>query len=141
MDSNNEIKKDPIALVNYFFENVWQAPHPLDIIDELMTEDYKITSGGKVIEGRNPFKTWVQEFHDVLLDAKTVSVDAFSNGAGTKVVSRWVCTGKNNGVFGLKPNGEPISFTGIAIWNIKDNRFTECWVERNALEIYKNHPV
>ncbi|WP_074407957.1 MULTISPECIES: ester cyclase [Aquimarina] len=141
MNNNNRIEKDSIALVNYFFENVWQAPHRLNIIDELMTEDYKITSGGKVIKGRNSFKTWVQGFHNVLLDAKTVSVDAFSNKEGTKVVSRWICTGKNNGVFGLESDKKPISFTGIAIWNIKDNHFTECWVERSALETYRNHSL
>ena len=38
-----------------FFRRVWTPPHDLDAIDELMTEDYQITSGGQVIEGRERF--------------------------------------------------------------------------------------
>ena len=38
------------------FRRVWGPRHDLDAIDELMTEDYLITSGGKVIRGRAAFK-------------------------------------------------------------------------------------
>jgi len=35
---------------------VWVEPRDLDAIDELMTEDYRITSAGAVVEGRDAFK-------------------------------------------------------------------------------------
>lgn len=127
----------PQKLVLDFFDRVWHAPHDLDAIDELMTEDYKITTAGKTIVGRAEFKHWVQAFHLQLLDAKTESVDLFYNEAKDKVVSRWVCSGKNGGLFGLKPNLRVISFTGIAIWTIRDNRLAECWVERSSHELYQ----
>ena len=119
-----------------FLARVWGEPHDLGAIDELMTEDYVITSGGKTISGRERFKTWVQEFQRLLLDARTVSLDVFGNKAGDKVVSRWICTGRNNGIFGLPPDGRAVSFTGIAIWTIRDGKLAECWVERSAFEAY-----
>lgn len=119
-----------------FFDNVWGGDHDLDKIDTFMTEDYVITSGGVRIEGRPAFKQWVGEFQRKLLDARTVNLEAFANATGDRVVSRWVCTGRNNGIFGLPADGREVSFTGIAIWRVRDDRLAECWVERSALELY-----
>lgn len=129
--------KTPEKLVNEFFLRVWGPSHDLDAIDELMTEDYIIISGGKTISGRNAFKSWVKNFQELLVDAVTISQDAFSNTNRDKVVSRWICTGKNNGIFGLAPDGRSVSFTGIAIWKIRDGKFAECWVERSAFELFQ----
>ena len=82
-----------------FLRRVWGPRHDLDAIDELMTEDYVITSGGKVIRGREAFKAWVGQFQEHLLEARTENVEVFSNASGDRVVSRWICTGKNNGLF------------------------------------------
>lgn len=136
--SNSTSGKNPENLVLEFFDRVWHNPHELDAIDELMTEDYIITTAGKEVKGRNEFKKWVGEFQKQLLDAKTESVDVFSNEEKNKVVSRWDCSGRNNGLFGLEPDDRFISFSGIAIWTVKDNRLSECWVERSAYELYQN---
>lgn len=120
-----------------FLSRVWGPTHELDAIDELMTEDYVITSGGKVIAGRPAFKNWVKEFQTVLLDARTDNVAIFSNAAKDQVVSRWICSGQNNGIFGLPADHAPVSFTGVAIWKIQDGKLAECWVERGAFELYQ----
>ncbi|MDW3649316.1 MAG: ester cyclase [Bacteroidia bacterium] len=129
----------PLAeqLVLDFFDRVWHAPHERDAIDELMTQDYVITTAGQRVEGREAFKTWVGKFQEQLLDAKTESVDVFSNEKGDKVVSRWICSGRNNGLFGLEADDRFISFSGIAIWSIRDQKLAECWVERSAYELYQ----
>lgn len=130
-------KPIPEQLVLDFFSRVWHAPHDLDAIDELMTEDYIITTAGKELRGRKEFKTWVGKFQEQLLDAKTESVDLFFNEKQNKVVSRWICSGRNNGLFGLDADNRFLSFTGIAIWTIRDNKLSECWVERSAHELYQ----
>lgn len=135
---NNIPSLMPEKLVLEFFNRVWHSPHDLDAIDELMTEDYNITTAGKIVKGRNEFKKWVADFQKLLIDAKTVSVDIFFNERQNKVVSRWTCSGRNNGLFGLNPDNRVICFTGIAIWNIRDNKLSECWVERSAYELYQN---
>jgi putative hydrolase of HD superfamily len=120
-----------------FLSRVWGPSHDLDAIDELMTEDYAITSGGRVIRGREAFKNWVREFQARLRDARTTNVEAFANPAGDRVVSRWLCTGLNNGLMGLPADGRRVSFTGIAIWRVEDGRLAECWVERASWELYQ----
>ena len=128
---------EPETLITEFFNRVWTPPNDLSAIDEMMTEDYTIISGGKEIKGREAFKAWVKEFQTHLLEARTVNQEAFSNAAGDRVVSRWICSGKNNGIFGLAPDGRLVSFTGIAIWKIRDGKLAECWVERSAFELYQ----
>jgi ketosteroid isomerase-like protein len=120
-----------------FLDRVWQLPHDLDAIDELMTEDYVITSGGQTIRGRDAFKAWVKSFQELLLDARTDSQDVFASPSGDRVVSRWLCSGRNNGMLGTPADGRDICFSGVAIWTVRDGRLAECWVERSAWELYQ----
>jgi steroid delta-isomerase-like uncharacterized protein len=120
-----------------FLERVWGPSHELAAIDELMTPDYVITSGGRAVRGRDAFKGWVAEFQRHLFDARTLNVEAFANAAGDRVVSRWICTGLNQGMLGLPADGRAVAFTGIAIWAVRDGRLAECWVERSAWELYQ----
>jgi len=120
-----------------FLSRVWAPPHDLDAIDELMTEDFVITSGGSDVKGREAFKAWVKEFQGLLLEARTENLEVFANFADDRVVSRWICTGKNNGIFGLPADGRSVSFTGVAIWAVKDGRLARGWAERSAWELYQ----
>jgi len=119
-----------------FFRRVWAAPHELSAIDELMTEDYRITTAGKIVAGRDAFKQWVAEMQTTIGNATNEHLDVFANEQGDRVVSRWICRGTNEGMFGLPADGAPISFSGIAIWHVRDGRLAECCVERSAYELY-----
>jgi SnoaL-like domain len=120
-----------------FFQRVWAPPHDLEAIDELMTEDYRITTAGKVIRRRSEFTAWVAEMQRMIVDATNERLEVFT--------MRWVIESYRGGLsvepitgcLGLLP-GRPISFTGIAIWRVENGRLAECWVERSALELY-NH--
>jgi ketosteroid isomerase-like protein len=137
MNATASLASNAERLALEFLRRVWGPSHDLGAIDELMTEDYTITSGGTAVRGREAFKAWVAEFQTHLLDARTVNQDVFASVDGDRVVSRWVCTGRNNGMFGLPADGRPVSFTGIAIWKVREGRLAECWVERAALESYR----
>lgn len=123
-------------LAREFFRRVWAPPHDLDAIDDLMTEDYRITTAGVVIEGREAFKAWVAGMQQAVGAAKNEHLEVFTNETGDRVVSRWITRGFNNGMYGLPADGRPIAFTGIAIWRVEGARLAECWVERSALELY-----
>jgi predicted ester cyclase len=120
-----------------FLTRVWGPAHDLDAIDELMTEDYAIHSAGSTIRGRDTFKAWVASFQTVLEGAQNEILEVFADASGERVVSRWLCTGRNNGIFGLPPDGRAVAFTGIAIWRVQDGRLAECWAERAALEAFR----
>lgn len=120
-----------------FLSRVWGPAHDLDAIDELMTEDYVIHSAGTSIRGRDAFRAWVGTFQTVLEDARNEILEVFADASGERVVSRWLCTGRNNGIFGLPADGRDVAFTGIAIWRVRDGRLAECWAERAALEAFR----
>ena len=126
-----------VRLAEEFLTRVWGPAHDLSAIDELMAEDYIIDSAGHVVRGRDAFKAWVAEFHVRLEGARNEILETFATHDGRRVVSRWLCTGRNNGVFGLAADQQPVAFTGIAIWTVRDGRLAECVVERSALEAYR----
>lgn len=126
-----------IHLAEQFLTRVWGPAHDLSAIDQLMTEDYTIDSAGHVVRGRAAFKAWVAEFQIRLEGAHNEILETFASGDGQRVVSRWLCTGLNNGVFGLPADRRPVAFTGIAIWTVRDGRLAHCVVERSALEAFR----
>ena len=123
-------------LARDFFRRVWAPPHDLAAIDDLMTPDYRITTAGTVVEGRERFKAWVAEMQRSVGEATNEHVEVFTNASGDRVVSRWITRGTNNGLFGLAADGRPLAFTGIAIWRVEGDRLAECWVERSAFELF-----
>lgn len=123
-------------LAHAFFRRVWAPPHDLSAIDELMSDDYRITTAGAVISGRAQFKAWVAAMQSQISQATNEHLEIFSDVTGERVVSRWMTRGFNNGVFGLPADNRPIAFSGIAIWRVEGERLAECWVERSALELY-----
>jgi predicted ester cyclase len=125
-------------LAREFFRRVWTPPHDVDAIDELMTEDYRVTTAGTIIEGRAAFKAWVRSMQSTIGGATNEHLELFTSSSGDRVVSRWVTRGTNNGIFGLPAGQEPIAFTGIAIWSVEGRRLSECWVERSALELFRS---
>jgi len=127
----------PLDKVLYFWNNVWSAPYNLDLIDELMVEDFVITSAGTEIRGREQFKQWVAGFLKTINQSHLETLDIFESKDGSKIVSRWRLTGFHNGMFGLKPNLRPINMTGIAIWEIRDNKLAHNRVERSSWEVYQ----
>jgi len=123
------------TLAREFFRRVWAPPHDLNAIDELMTPNYRITTAGHVVEGRDAFKAWVRQMQALVADATNEHLELFTNAEGDRVVSRWVTRGRNNGMFGLPADQQPVEFSGIAIWRVENGRLAECWVERAALEL------
>ncbi len=130
------MKQDAVAvaekLARDFLGRVWGTQQDLDAIDELMTSDYVIHSAGKEIRGRDAFKAWVADFFRNMPGATDEILEVFASPSGERVVARWICSGKNGGVFGLPADGRPIAFHGISVWKVRDGRLAECWVEREA---------
>lgn len=127
----------PVDKVLHFWNNVWSYPYNLDLIDELMVEDFMITTAGVEIKGREQFKQWVAGFLKTVSNSNLENLDIFESKDGSQVVSRWRFTGLHNGMFGLEPNGKPINLTGISIWEIRDNKLAHNRVERSAWEVYQ----
>ena len=141
--ADDEAKKRAQAeqLVTEFWKRVWSLQPDLRAVDDLVVEDFVLTSAGEEVEGRDTFKTWIKAFQTKAKDVQLEAFETFANADATRVTSRWRATGVNNGVLGTEPDGRPISFTGIAIWAIRwtpdGPKLAHNWVERSAWELYQ----
>ena len=130
--------RSAVALVEQFWQRVWNPPYDLKAIDELLVEDFVITNAGIDVSPRPAFKQWVASFQARIGDLRLEPIETFANAEGTRAVSRWVVTGTNQGVLGTPADGRPVRFTGIAVWEIRDGRLAHNWVERSAWELYQS---
>jgi steroid delta-isomerase-like uncharacterized protein len=125
----------PTEIVIAFWDDVWNAHQP-DAVDGLVADDIVVEAGGQEISGKDNVKDWVQGFLDRVNDLHVDNIEAFQNDDGTRVASRWVLTGSNNGVLGTEPNGKPIAITGTAVWTVDDGKLKRGWVEQASFELY-----
>jgi len=128
-----------VEIVETFFEEVWQSPQNPDAIDRLVADDFLIVSGGVEIRSRAEFKKWVVDFQSKISDLEFEVLETFQNEDGSRVVSRWRVTGKNNGMMGTAPNQAPFTMQGTAVFAVLENGLLHRnWVERNALEVLRD---
>jgi steroid delta-isomerase-like uncharacterized protein len=132
----NMIKLDGVGIVEAFWTAVWQGKD-FDAIDRFCAEDFVITSGGIDVVSRDSFKAWAKQFNQLITELKFDVIETFQNADGSRVASRWRVSGRNNGMFGLPADQREMSFTGTAIWKIReDGKLMHNWVERASWEAY-----
>jgi hypothetical protein len=130
--------RNSVQIAEKFWREVWQQRNP-EAADNLVSEDFIVTSGGVDIKSREVFKKWVAAFLASMTEFKFEVIETFQNGTGDRVVSRWRVTGKNNGFMGTEPCGSPIDMTGTAVLHVgEDGLLRHNWVERSALEVIRS---
>ena len=128
-----------VAIVEAFWAEVWQAPQNPDAVDDFVSEDFVITSGGVDIDSRAAFKAWIIGFQQTISGLEFELIESFQNADGSRVASRFRIRGRNNGFLGTTPDQQPITFTGTAVWAVRaDGKLLHNWVERSAWEAYQS---
>jgi steroid delta-isomerase-like uncharacterized protein len=122
-------------IVDAFWDEVWNAHDP-DAVDKFVSDDVVIEAGGQEIAGKENTKNWVKQFLDHVDDLRVDIIETFQDEDGTRVTSRWVLTGANNGILGTEPDGKPIALTGTAVWTVEDGNLQRGWVEQASFELY-----
>ena len=120
-----------------FFDEVWNA-HDLDAVDKFVTDDVVLATGRQESFGKENLKNWIKGFFDKVNDLEVDATETFQNEEGTRVTSRWVLMGTNNGLFGTEPKGEEIFLSGIAVFAFGDDGKVErLSVEQDSFEQYR----
>ena len=128
-----------VEIVEAFWAAVWQSPQNPDAVDDFVSDDFIITSGGVDIVSRAAFKAWVIGFQQTISGLEFDIIESFQNADGSRVASRFSVHGRNNGFLGSAPDQRPISFTGTAVWAVRaDGKLLHNWVERSAWEVYQS---
>lgn len=126
-----------VDIVHAFWNEVWNA-HDSSAIDRFVVDDFVIVSGGETISGRESFKQWVAGFLAKVDDLHLEVVESFQNDDGSRVASRWLLTGRNNGILGTEPDQQDIAMTGTAVWAVReDGKLLTNWVERASWEQFQ----
>lgn len=126
-----------VDIVHAFWNEVWNAHDP-SAIDRFVVDDFVIVSGGETISGRESFKQWVAGFLAKVDDLHLEVVESFQNNDGSRVASRWLLTGRNNGILGTEPDQQDIAMTGTAVWAVReDGKLLTNWVERASWEQFQ----
>jgi predicted ester cyclase len=130
-------KHNAVEIVEAFWAAVWQDKD-FDAIDAFCVEDFVITSGGVDVVSRASFKEWARQFNQRITGLRFDVLETFQNEDGSRVASRWRVSGRNNGMFGLPPDQREVSFTGTAVWHVReDGKLLHNWVERASMEAYQ----
>ena len=129
MNSGNSVD-----IVHAFWDEVWNA-HDAAAVDRFVVDDFLIVTGGETVSGRENFKHWITGFLSKIDDLHLEVTESFQNDDGSRVASRWVLTGKNNGFAGTAPDQQEIRMTGTAVWVVReDGKLLSNHVERAAVE-------
>jgi steroid delta-isomerase-like uncharacterized protein len=132
-----EVDMNSAEIVESFWHAVWNGRDP-EAVDEYVVDDFVITNAGERIEGRENFKAWIRAFLTQVHDLELEIVETFQNEDGSRVASRWKVHGRNNGVLGTEPDGQPISFSGTAVWEVReDGKLLHNHVERASWELFR----
>ena len=86
-----------------------------------MVDDFILISGGKEIRSKENFRQWLRDFLGLVNDLKFESVESFQNEDGSRVASRWRVSGRNNGILGGESDQREITFTGTAVWAVRED--------------------
>lgn len=123
-----------VDIVHAFWDECWNAHEPA-AVDRFVVDDFVIVTGGETVSGRENFKRWVAGFLAKIDDLHLEVLESFQNADGSRVASRWLLTGKNNGFAGTTPDRADIRMTGTAVWAVReDGKLLSNHVERAALE-------
>jgi steroid delta-isomerase-like uncharacterized protein len=126
-----------VNIVHAFWEECWNAHDPA-AVDRFVVDDFVIVTGGETITGRENFKGWVAGFLAKINDLHLEVIESFQNADGSRVASRWLLTGKNNGFAGTAADQQDIKMTGTAVWAVRgDGKLLSNHVERAALEQFQ----
>jgi steroid delta-isomerase-like uncharacterized protein len=126
-----------VETVHAFWDEVWNGHDP-DAVGKFVVDDFVIVSGGEKVTGRDNFERWVRDFLAKVNDLHVEVIESFQNEDGSRVTSRWLITGKNNGMMGTAPDQQEIAMTGTAVWAVREDGKLLCnWVERAAWELFQ----
>ena len=106
----------------------------LDIVDEILTEDYVDHTGPEGPMDREGLKGFVRLVHaagsDWEVQLEHVLVD------GEKVAWRWRMRGRHTGEFlGVPASGNELDITGNDIGVLRDGKLAESWGEMDMLDL------
>ena len=113
----------------------WQKGN-VQMVDELHAPDFVDHAAAGRDSSREGFKAGIAGLYAAFPDFYAVTEDLIIDATTGKVVIRWTAAGTQCGTFvNIPPTGKKITFAGIEIIRIENDRIVERWGEWNGLDL------
>jgi steroid delta-isomerase-like uncharacterized protein len=125
-ETEEEMSEQNKTLARRWFEDLFSRGDPAaaneilsaEFVDHLTHEDER---------GPEELKHYVSIYRSAFPDIQDTVEDIVAEG--DKVVVRWKSSGTHQGEFmGVAPTGRHVTFTGMRLFRIADNKIVESWV-------------
>lgn len=122
-------------LVKKMVKEVWNAHKPNEV-QNFFDQNIVVHGSHGEIKGIEKLSNFVKEICTAFPDLEYSIQDIFSTQ--NKVVVRWVGKGTHKGNFiGNSPTNKNMSYEGISIYNIQNEKIKECWITADLFGILK----
>jgi steroid delta-isomerase-like uncharacterized protein len=122
----DEMSEQNKTLARRWFEDLFSRGD-LDAADEILSQDFLDHLTHEDERGLEELKHYVGIYRNAFPDIEDTVEDIVAEGE--KVVVRWKSSGVHEGEFmGVAPTGTHVTFTGMRLFRIADNKIVESWV-------------
>ena len=120
------MSKQNKTLARRWFEDLFSRGD-LDAADEILSADFLDHLPREEERGIEELKHYVSVYRTAFPDIEDTVEEIVAEG--DKVVVRWRSRGTHQGEFmGLPPTGRQVTFTGMRLFSIAENKIAESWV-------------
>ena len=114
------------TLARRWFEDLFSRGD-LDAADEILSAEFVDHLPREEERGIEELKHYVSSYRTAFPDIQDTVEEIVAEG--DKVVIRWTSRGTNEGEFmGVAPTGRHVTFTGMRLFRIAENKIVESWV-------------
>ena len=108
----------------------------LDDFDNLMTDDVVLVRDEEKAHGRDEFKAVLRRLQRAFPDIQYRIDDVIV--AGDRIALRWEARGTHRDEYlGVPATGRPMSYTGVTIYELRDDRICRVWVAADLLSLLR----
>jgi steroid delta-isomerase-like uncharacterized protein len=119
------------TLARRWFEDLFSRGD-LDAANEILSADFVDHLSHEDERGLEELRRYVTVYRAAFPDIQDTVVDIVAEG--DKVIVRWTSRGTHQGEFmGIAPTGRHVTFTGMRLFRIAENKIAESWVNIDQL--------
>jgi len=125
-EKEEKVSEQNKALARRWFEDLFSRGD-LDAANEILRADFIDHLTHEDERGLEELKHYVTIYRAAFPDIQDTIEDIVAEG--DKVVIRWMSRGTHQGEFmGIPPTGRRVTFTGMRLFRIAENKIAESWV-------------
>lgn len=131
------MRQEMKSLALRWMAELWQKGDT-DAVDEMHAPGFTDRSPGGRKGDNEGFKTGIRDFYNAFSDFYATAEEVLVDEEAGKAVVVWSGTGTHLGAYlGVEPTGRRMTFRGIEILKIGNQKVTERWGEWDGMEVLR----